>query len=114
MNENAVLASAIGNFIEKHWNNPEKVKLPVCEFEIKAVHHVNVDIDSLENVCSGLWSFKGTAQISFTDRSEVVLTQKKNIIGSAKTVVSLNGMSSNEKELFVKHAIITKLNEAAE
>ena len=110
MNENVELANAIGAFIEKYWNNPVKVKFPEYDLEIKKVSHADIEVDSLKEVNSELWSFKGTAQISFTDSSKVGLTLKIIIIGNADIEYYSSVVNPNDKYPSVKHVTITKLN----
>lgn len=110
MNENVELANVIGTFIEKYWNNPAKVKFPECVLEVKMVCHVDIEIGSLKEVNSGLWSFKGTAQISFTDPSKVGLTLKVVIVGNADIECYSSVVNPNDKYPSVKHVTITKLN----
>lgn len=104
MNKKEDLAYVVGCFIEKYWKYSKQVKWPDWEFTITNVFDVKVEANSLIEVRPSLWTFDGSVQLSYTDKSQVTMTKKHTIIGNANAI-----FSSSESLFETKNVTITKI-----
>lgn len=102
-----MLANCIGSFIEKYCLDQSKMSLPESVLKIQEVHEVCINAEKIEEV-SGLWTFTGTTQISYTD-SGVKATRKGDIVGSAKVLFYPNAINSKEMLPEVNYVTITMI-----
>ena len=102
-----MLANCIGNYIEKHFSDKCKMSLPESILKIHEIHEVSIDAEKLENI-NNLWTFKGTAQVSYMD-SGVKTTKEENIVGNAKVKFYPNAVNSKEMLPEVNYVTITMI-----
>ena len=102
-----MLANCIENFIEKHYSDKSKMSLPESVLKIQEIREVSIDAEKLENI-SSLWTFKGTAQITYID-SGVKTTRNKIIVGSSKVIFYPNEINSKEMLPEVNNVTITMI-----
>lgn len=102
------LTGVIANFIEKHWDNQEKVDRPKCDLKVINVSQTTIEQDSLKQV-SNLWTFEGSVFVKSADKSEITIQSRYFIVGSASVEFYPN---SYEKEVMlpeVKTIVITQI-----
>ena len=80
-----MLANCIGKFIEKHFSDKSKMSLPESILKIHEIHEVSIDVEKLENI-NNLWTFKGTAQVSYMDSGSVTFNITNIIIITIKII----------------------------
>lgn len=100
---------AIGIFIEKYYNDTNRVELPKWGFIIKQIF--NVKVLELKEVSDNLWTFKAATKITKTEEfKSISMEQTFNIIGSAK-VTSHIGRGTTEQLPVVELVKITQISE---
>ena len=106
------LANAISIFIKKHWVGKKLFENPECVFKVVEVTQVQIDEDSLEKFGNDLFTFEGSACISYRDKSNVTMSAKCTIKGNATVVFYPNGINSEENLPEIKNVEITKTSKA--
>ncbi len=110
MSKETELYNAIASFIEKYWRDERKVKKPACQFVIKGIGQVKIDSNSLIERSDTLYTFEGSAVVSYTDISKVVTNKNLSFIGNATVVFYPNGVNTKEMLPEIQEVVITKVN----
>ena len=107
MKNNEVLANSIESFIDKYCHIGNRVSLPESELPIENVCKISIDAKTIIKVDT-LWTFEGTALVSFND-ANVTMNKQSTIIGNAKVTFYQNPIDPKDMLPNVESVTITKI-----